>query len=126
MRLVKPFLKGKVQSFAVRQEASAMYNSWIQKRLARKVWNHCQSYYHRDSTTGNNFVTFPGHVTLFWWLARRARYSDYVIIGGEGWRRVRRLKGILRVALQLAVLTIVVGTLYGGKRLHQFLVMQLL
>jgi hypothetical protein len=119
--LIRPILKGEVQSFAVREEASAKYNSWVQTRLARTVWNHCQSFYRRDSTTGKNFVTFPGHVALFWWLARRPRYSEYLIVGGERWRRVRRLKGILRVTLGLAVLMAVVGTLCGGKGLHPFL-----
>jgi len=121
IQLLKPVLKGEVGSFAVREEASAKYNVWVQKRLTGTVWNHCQSYYRRDSTTGKNFVTFPGHVTLFWWLARRPRYSDYVVVGGERWRCVRRLKGILRVTLQLAVLTVVVGTLYGGKPLYPYL-----
>ena len=86
MRLVKPVLKGEVRSFAVREEASATYDSWMQKRLARTMWNHCQSYYRHDGTTGKSFVMFPGHVTPFWWLARRPRYSDYVIIGGKLWR----------------------------------------
>ena len=120
MQLIKPILAGDVRSFAVREEASAKYNSWIQKRLTRTVWNHCQSYYRRESTNGKNFVTFPGYVSLFWWLVRNPRHSDYVIVGGERWRRVRRLKGTLRVTLQLAVLTVVVGTLYG-ERLRPFL-----
>src|SRR5579863_10060469 len=92
----------------------------MQKQLTRTVWNHCQSYYRRESTTGKNFVTFPGHVSLSWWLVRSPRHSDYLIVGGERWRRMRRLKGTLRVTLPLVVLTVVVGTLCG-EHLHQSL-----
>ena len=86
IRLVKPILKGKVRTFVVREETSAKYNSWMQRQLARTMWNHYQSDYRHDGTTGKISETLPGHVTPFWWLARRPRYSDYVIVGGELWR----------------------------------------
>ena len=82
MQLIKPILAGEVRSFAVREEASAKYNSWMQKRLVRTVWNFCDSYYRRESTDGKIFTPFPGPVSLFWWLARRPRHSDYEIVGG--------------------------------------------
>jgi hypothetical protein len=107
MQLVKPILAGAVRSFAVREEASAKYNSWMQQRLVRTVWNFCNSYYRRESTNGKNFATFPGPVTLFWWLTQSPRYSDYDIVGGERWRRVRKVKGILRAALVVVAIAVV-------------------
>jgi len=101
MQLIKPILAGEVRSFAVREEVSAKYNSWMQKRLVRTVWNFCDSYYRRESTNGKIFTSFPGPVTLFWWLARSPRYSDYEIVGGVQWRRMRRLRRVLQAGLRL-------------------------
>jgi hypothetical protein len=113
MQLIRPILAGEVRSFAVREEASAKYNAWMQKRLTGIVWNFCNSYYRRESGTGKNIAAFPGPVSLFWWLARRARYSDYEVVGGERWLRMRRLKGIVRATLQVVVIAVVVGRLQG-------------
>ncbi|KAH9035524.1 hypothetical protein EDB85DRAFT_1943840 [Lactarius pseudohatsudake] len=101
MQLIKPILAGKVRSVAVREEASAKYNSWLQARLARSVWNFCDSYYRREGTNGKIIATFPGTVSLFWWLARRPRYSDYevVVSGEERWPRLKRVSTLLVVAV---------------------------
>jgi hypothetical protein len=113
MQLVKPILTGEVRSFAVCEEASSKYNSWMQKRLAGTVWNFCNSYYRRESAKGKIFATFPGPVSLFWWLARRPRYSDYEIVGGERWSGGERgRKGIWR-ALTLVGMMVAVGKLWG-------------
>jgi len=117
MQLIKPILAGAVRSFAVREEASEKYNSWMQKRLVRTVWNSCTSYYRRGSTRGKIFATFPGPVSLFWWLARRPRYSDYEIVGGERWERGQWAKGIVKTMLKLmaALCRYVVGRECVGK-----------
>ncbi|KAF8265945.1 FAD/NAD(P)-binding domain-containing protein [Lactarius quietus] len=83
-----PYPCGDVRSVAVREEASAKYNSWLQARLARSVWNFCDSYYRRSGENGKITVTFPGPVSLFWWFARKPRCSDYEVVGGEERRRV--------------------------------------
>ena len=93
IRLIKPILEGKVRSVAAREDASAKYNSWLQARLARCVGNFGDSYYRREGTDGKITVTFPGPVSLFWWLARRSRYSDYDIAGGEEWNVGLNLRG---------------------------------
>lgn len=114
MQLIKPILAGAVRSIAVREEASAKYNSWMQRRLTRTVWNFCDSYYRRETTNGKIFATFPGPVSLFWLLARRPRYSDYEIIGGERWRRREGLRRIVGGALKIAVVIMALYAL-GGK-----------
>ena len=116
MQLVKPILTGAVRSFAVREDASAKYNWWMQKRLVRAVWNFCNSYYRRESTNGKNFATFPGPVTLFWWLTYSPRYSDYEIVGGEQWEGVRKVKRIVRAGLRVVVMAIAVGTVVLWKK----------
>ncbi|KAH8989211.1 hypothetical protein EDB86DRAFT_2944580 [Lactarius hatsudake] len=105
MQLIKPILAGKVRSVAVREEASAKYNSWLQARLARSVWNFCDSYYRREGTNGKIIATFPGTVSLFWWLARRPRYSDYevVVSGEERWPRLKRVSALLVVAVAVTL-----------------------
>jgi hypothetical protein len=108
MQLIKPILEGRVRSLGVREEASTKYNAWLQGRLARSVWNSCNSYYRREGANGKITVTFPGPVSEFWWLARHPRYSDYEIVGGEEWERRRKLKGLVRVACKMLVLVVVV------------------
>ena len=107
MQLIKPILAGTVRSVVVREEASAKYNSWLQARLARSVWNFCHSYYRRESADGKITVTFPGCVSLFWWLARRPRYSDYevvVVSGKEGWwLPLKRASQLLLLAVAVCV-----------------------
>jgi len=115
MQLIKPILAGEVRSFAVREEVSAKYNSWIQKRLVRTVWNFCDSFYRRESTDGKNFTTFPGHVSLFWWLARSPRHSDYEIVGGERWQHMQRLKSVLRGGVRL-ILSLILLQMYRRHR----------
>ncbi|KAI0306342.1 hypothetical protein B0F90DRAFT_1689116 [Multifurca ochricompacta] len=90
MQLIQPILTGSVRSYMVREKASAKYNSWVQTRLARTVWAFCDSYYRREGANGKIIAIFPGSVTLFWWLVRFPRYSDYEIVGKEGWEGTRR------------------------------------
>lgn len=91
----------------------------MQKRLVGTVWNFCNSYYRRESANGKIFVTFPGPVSLFWWLARRPRYSDYEIVGGERWKRTQRQREGIWTALKFIGIMIVVGKLWEG--LHHLL-----
>jgi hypothetical protein len=45
MRMVKPIIEGKVQSFEVKEPAFNEYNEEIQARLKKSVWMGCNSYY---------------------------------------------------------------------------------
>lgn len=112
MQLVKPILAGAVRSFAVREEASSKYNSWLQKRLVGTVWNYCNSYYRRESAKGKIFATFPGPVSLFWWLARRPRYADYEVVGGDGWQGRERQRDLIFKSLKLICTLVVVGRVW--------------
>lgn len=103
MQLIKPILAGTVRSVAVREEASAKYNSWLQAQLARSVWNFCDSYYRRSGADGKITVTFPGPVSLFWWLARRPRYSDYEVVSGEERHEMKRTMTLLVVAVAVGL-----------------------
>jgi len=115
MELIKPILTGAVRSFAVREEASLNYNSWIQKRLDGTVWNFCNSYYRRESAKGKIFATFPGPVSLFWWLARRPRYSDYEVVWGERWQRgERQREGIWRALKLIGIMIVVAECVWEG------------
>ncbi|KAI0320734.1 FAD/NAD-binding domain-containing protein [Amylostereum chailletii] len=109
LQLMKPLLEGKVQSFAVREEVCAKYNAWLQNRLARSVWNFCQSYYRGRSSDERNFETFPGPVMLFWWLGRKAKFEEYEMVGGERFARERRVKKWVRWVAISAVLAGVVS-----------------
>jgi hypothetical protein len=111
MQLIKPILAGTVQSVVVREEASAKYNSWLQARLARSVWNFCDSWYRRSGADGKITATFPGPVSLFWWLARSPRYSDYEVVGGEARWQVTELKRTMTL-LVVAVAVYCVGSGY--------------
>jgi hypothetical protein len=110
MRLIAPVLARDARSFEVRTDVFARYNVWIQRRLARSVWAHCRSYYRGREADGRNIAIFPGPVTLFWWLAQRARLDDYVAVGAEGLERKRRVRHMWAVVgAVLAVALAIVG-----------------
>ncbi|KDQ61021.1 hypothetical protein JAAARDRAFT_32021 [Jaapia argillacea MUCL 33604] len=90
LQMIRPLLAGSVKSFEIRTEASAEYNRWLEKRLSESVWTECHSYYRVDGQMGKNVATFPGPLTLFWWLCRTPRWDHFRIIGVERWRRERR------------------------------------
>ena len=109
MQLIKPILAGSVRSVAVREEASAEYNSWLQARLARSVWNFCDSYYRREGANGKIIATFPGSVSLFWWLARRPQYSDYEVVVSGKPHELKRVSTLLLMAAVAVMWGIVRG-----------------
>jgi hypothetical protein len=76
-QLMKPVLQGKVMSYELTDEASDDYNRWLQERLNSSVWVECSSYY-RAGMNGKNFTTFPGPVTLFWYIARNPVWSHFI------------------------------------------------
>jgi hypothetical protein len=58
-------------------EVQRDYNAWIQKRLARTVWNTggCVSWYRTRS--GKNTTLWPGFTFEFRWRTRRFDASNY-------------------------------------------------
>jgi len=111
MELIKPILAGSVRAVAVREEASAKYNSWMQGRLARSVWNLCDSYYRREGVNGKIIAMFPGSVSLFWWLARRPRYSDYEAVGEGRWPPRRNPVPVIAFGFLILGVAVVLGCL---------------
>lgn len=91
--MIKPILDGEIKSVDVKQQASDEYNNWLQDRMLTSVWNECHSYY-RVGQTGKNFATFPGPLTLFWWLARKPRWDHFTIVCGVKRPRTAWLKRI--------------------------------
>ncbi|KZV62264.1 FAD/NAD(P)-binding domain-containing protein [Peniophora sp. CONT] len=98
LQLMRPILQGKADAFEVKESVFTQYNEWIQKHLARSVWEHCRSWYRGRTQVGRNHMIFPGPVTLFWWLARKARFSDYIATGAERFERERRTKRWVQVS----------------------------
>lgn len=85
-------LDGTVQSFEVTDEATDKYNDWLQKRIVKSVWSECRSFYNEiDGKKAKNFATFPGPVTLFWWLCRTPQWDAFRAAGAEKWEIQRAL-----------------------------------
>jgi cyclohexanone monooxygenase len=60
------------RSVAVRPEAQAAWNTWLQRKLARTVWaSGCQSWYQTEG--GRHTVLWPGFT---WAFRRRLRRFD--------------------------------------------------
>ncbi|KAI0033522.1 FAD/NAD(P)-binding domain-containing protein [Vararia minispora EC-137] len=111
LQLIKPVVRRTARSFEVRTDVFTRYNEWIQRRLSRSVWSHCQSYYRMRSADGRNVAIFPGPVTLFWWLARKVKFEDYKAVGAERFEKRRRGKRVRTVTGTLLALLLVAAGL---------------
>lgn len=107
-------LDGKAKSFEITGEATDKYNDWLQGRLKTSVWTDCMSYYRRDRQLGKIIATFPGPVTLFWWLSRRPEWERYRGEGAEAWERERRGRRALSVLFAAVVLGACAGLVCRG------------
>ena len=107
-------LEGKAKSFEVTDEATDKYNDWLQSRLQTSVWTDCVSYYQarRDSKV-RIIATFPGPVSLFWWLCRHPQWEMFHGVGAEAWERERRLSRFRNWSL-VTVLAVGMGILLNG------------
>ncbi|KAG7092585.1 hypothetical protein E1B28_008928 [Marasmius oreades] len=98
LKLIKPVIKGRIQSVQITEKATEDYNSWLQSRLDDSVWKECNSYYHvANSSQSKLIATFPGPVTLFWLLTRSIKKEDWKVTGAKNsdWLEERRSSGIL-------------------------------
>lgn len=77
IQVMKPIIEGKVKAYELTEKACDEYNEWLQNRLNSSVWMECSSYY-RAGMNGKNFSTFPGPLTLFWWIARNPVWSHFI------------------------------------------------
>ena len=109
LQLIKPILDNQAKSFEVTEEATAQYNTWIQDRLSKSVWTECNSYYQIDRQRGSkNVATFPGPVSLFWWLTRTPPWDKFHGVAAEAWEKQQRINQIKGWG-GLRVLALVVG-----------------
>jgi len=95
MRMVKPIIEGKVDSFEVKSDAAASYNRDIQDRLQKSVWMNCNSYY-RSGGDGKIYATYPGPVSRFWWSTLVPKWNDYKVSGIRGWSPSGMVMGFLK------------------------------
>ncbi|KAH7912239.1 hypothetical protein BJ138DRAFT_814110 [Hygrophoropsis aurantiaca] len=113
-KLIKPIIEGKTRSLEVTTQATDKYNKWIRKRMRDTVFLNCFSYYRGDGRDGTrNIATFPGMMSLFWWITRKPCWDDFKAVGGDAWARQRRRNGMLVRWGSLAVLLIVALPLIG-------------
>ncbi|KAG1827114.1 FAD/NAD(P)-binding domain-containing protein [Suillus subaureus] len=109
MKLMKPIINGKAKSLEVTQKATTYYNTWIQRRMASTIFLSCFSYYRGDNRTGaKNVATFPGMISLYWWITRKPRWDDFKVVGGEQWFYQRRKVALMNYAL-VGLMVSVVG-----------------
>ncbi|KXN92229.1 4-hydroxyacetophenone monooxygenase, partial [Leucoagaricus sp. SymC.cos] len=99
LQLMKPVLEGKAKYFEITSEATDKYNEWLQRRLQSSVWTDCTSYYRSDRKRGKIVATFPGPVSLFWWLSRKPVWERYKAVGAEAWAADRQRSALKRMAL---------------------------
>lgn len=73
----------RLRSVEVRADAQARYNRWLQKRLARTVWNTggCRSWY--LTASGKNTTAWPGFTFEFWARMRRFDVESYELVTAD-------------------------------------------
>lgn len=108
LKLMKPIINGQAKSLEVTQQATTHYNTWIQKRMASTIFLSCFSYYRGDNRTGaKNVSTFPGMISLYWWITRKPRWNDFKVVGGEQWFYQRRKVALMNYALAGLMVSVV-------------------
>ncbi|KAG6814511.1 hypothetical protein H0H92_000036 [Tricholoma furcatifolium] len=112
IQLIKPVLEGKAKSFEVTEEATDKYNDWLQKRLSGSVWTDCNSYY-RLGEQKKIIATFPGPVSLFWWMTLRPQWKDFIGVGAAGWEKERRRDLVKKWIVVGGFLVLIGGWLKG-------------
>ncbi|KAF9469173.1 hypothetical protein BDZ94DRAFT_360082 [Collybia nuda] len=109
IQLIKPILDGQAKSFEVADNATEEYNTWLQGRLSTSVWTQCNSYYQVGGQKHTKIVaTFPGPVSLFWWLTLTPEWGVFRSVGAERWMKQHRITkaqewGIWSVVLGLGL-----------------------
>jgi hypothetical protein len=94
----------------VRKDVCDEYNEWVQNQFPRTVWSFCNSYYRADGQRGVINAIFPGTLTYFWWLARRAQRTDYVVVGAKEQKERGQVGNVA------GVLVLFVALLWGLSR----------
>jgi cation diffusion facilitator CzcD-associated flavoprotein CzcO len=86
---IKLMLAENVKSLEVRAQVQDKYNVWVQKRLARTVWQRggCVSYY--ATASGKITTLWPGFTFEFMAHLRSFDRDDYVLVKQDG-KRSRR------------------------------------
>ena len=82
LQMMEPVINRKAQSLEVDASACDKYNTIIQQRLSKMVVPYCSSWY--QSSTGKNVHVFPGPGMLYWWWTLWPRWSDYTVVGAQG------------------------------------------
>ncbi|KAH7889434.1 hypothetical protein F5I97DRAFT_1994531 [Phlebopus sp. FC_14] len=113
LKLIRPIVDGEVKALHVKPEATTRYNVWIRKRLENTIFLSCFSYYRGDSRAGGrNVATFPGMLTLFWWITRKPRWDDFEVVGGER-RGGRTNTALLERGILVVLMTVILGIVGG-------------
>jgi len=95
LRMIKPVIQQKVDSFEVLNTASKAYNKKIQTKLQNTVYTSCFSWY-RSGRGQKNIASYPGYHADFWWNTLVPRWEDYKVSGGVNWKPVGKLVGLLK------------------------------
>jgi len=96
-------LEGKAKYFEITSEATDKYNKWLQKRLQKSVWTECTSFYRAKQ--GKIIGTFPGPVSLFWWLSLSPVWERYKAVGAEAWVAERQQLRTRKLILSMVILS---------------------
>ncbi|KAF9265495.1 FAD/NAD(P)-binding domain-containing protein [Marasmius fiardii PR-910] len=108
LQLIKPVIDGRIQSVEITEKANNDYNNWLQSRLDDSVWKECNSYYHDANSSQSKLIaTFPGPVTLFWWLTRSIKREDWKVSGATGneWLEEKKSSVILISSVGVVLLS---------------------
>ncbi|KAJ3765499.1 hypothetical protein FB446DRAFT_760292 [Lentinula raphanica] len=114
-----------LHSLTIKEDVTDSYNTWLQSRIAGSVWPECgESYYYVDGTSRTkNIAMFPGPATLFWWLARKPRWGDWVAFGERGkrlnrsglWRGIGLMDKDVVLGMKALAVLLVIGAVFVAR-----------
>jgi hypothetical protein len=91
------------------------YDNWVQGRLKHTVWTDCNSYYHQGGSVNSRIVaTWPGPVSLYWWMSRKVQWHHWKAIDADdSWvQKVRSRSYGLRVMAD-KIVTLCLSATFG-------------
>lgn len=75
VRCLRALERRRARALEVREEALAGFQAWVERRLARKVWVDCRSWYQNQG--GQVYALWPATTARYAWATRRPRPADF-------------------------------------------------
>lgn len=77
VRCLRALRRRGARTIEVREEALQRFSAWVERRLARKVWGDCRSWYQNQA--GQVYALWPATTLRYAWATRRPRLREFAL-----------------------------------------------